>query len=235
MAEGICAAAPNRLIAGLPERERQRLLSGGEPVELICGDVLCVADTPLRYVYFPHSGFVSLVASVSGHQPLDLGIIGSEGMLGATIVLGVNAVPLRGIVYGSGLALRVSASRFKHELVRSPALLRTMHRYLYVMMAQLAQAFTCIHFHEVNARLARCLLMTHDCAHASHFHLTHQFLANMLGVRRSGISTAASALQARGLIDYTRGEIQILNRNGLEAASCECYAASINDYAQRLN
>jgi CRP-like cAMP-binding protein len=224
----------NRLIAGLPRAERNRILERCELVDLVFGTVLCESGQPIRHVYFPVTGFISLVGKVSGHPPLEMRLIGNEGMLGVTLVLGVNTVPLRGVVQGSGTALRMTAAQFRRELRGSPALHRRLNHYLYVLMAQLAQTAACNRFHEVEPRLARSLLMTHDRAHADHFHLTHEFLADMLGVRRSGITIAAGALQQRKLIDYTRGEINILDRTGLEAASCECYDAAIEDYAQLL-
>lgn len=235
---GVSAAIPvgvvNRLIEGLPRRERHQILRRCERAELVVGAILCEPDQPFRHVYFPLTAFISLVASMSGHQSLDTRLIGNEGMLGATLALGVNAAPLRGVVQGSGRALRMTARQFRHELRENPALLRTLKRYLYVSMAQLSQTAGCNRFHEVEARLARWLLMTHDRAHADHFHLTHEVLADMLGVRRSGITVAAGALQRRKLIRYTRGEISIIDRAGLEAASCECYDAVIDDYARLL-
>ncbi len=151
-------------------------------------------------------------------------------MLGATLALGIGQAPMRAVVQGSGSALRISSQLFKQELLSSPALLRALKRYLYVVMTQLSQSAACTHFHEIEPRLARWLLMTHDRAHADHFHLTHEYLADMLGVRRSGVSIAAAAMQARGLISYSRGEIHILDRAGLELAACECYAALQADY-----
>ncbi|HUS24823.1 MAG TPA: Crp/Fnr family transcriptional regulator [Candidatus Binatia bacterium] len=224
----------NRLIAGLPAAERKRVLAACEPVELVFGTILCEPDVPVRDVYFPLSGFISLVAVVSAHPPLEMGLIGSEGMLGATVVLGVPDAPLRAVVQGTGSALRMGIAQFRRELRRNPVLLRTLNRYLYVLMAQLSQTAACTRFHEVEARLARWLLMTHDRCHADHFHLTHEFLADMLGVRRSGVTIAAGLLQGRNLIGYTRGEITVMDRDGLEAASCECYRAVIHDYARLL-
>lgn len=225
----------NRLIEGLSRRERSQFLEQCEPVDLVFGTVLCEPDEPFRHVYFPLTGFISLVAKVRSHPPLEMGLIGNEGMLGVTLVLGINAVPLQGVVQGSGSALRMSAAQFRRRTRDSPAFLRTLNHYLYVLMAQLSQTAVCTRFHEVEARLARWLLMTHDRSHADHFHLTHEFLADMIGVRRSGVTIAAGALQRRGLIRYTRGEIGILDRPGLEAASCECYAAVIDDYARLLS
>lgn len=224
----------NQLIQSLPPAQRRRFLAHCQRVHLTFGDILCQPGEPFAHVYFPLTGFISLVATVSHHEPLEMGLIGNEGVLGATLALDIDTVPLRGIVQGSGTALRVAVSRFQIELREAPALQRVLKRYLYVLMAQLAQTAACTRFHEVDARLARWLLMTHDRAHADHFHLTHKFLAAMLGVRRSGVTIAAGALQRRRLIRYARGRISILDRAGLEAAACECYDAVIEDYARLL-
>ena len=222
----------NRLIEGLPRQERARILQRSQPVALGFGDVLCEPDEPFRHVYFPLTGFISMVAPVPGRQPLEIGLVGNEGMLGATLVLGIRTIPMRAVVQGSGTALRMTTLRFHRLLGDSPALLKRLNRYLYVLMAQLSQTATCSRFHDVESRLARWLLLSHDRAHADHFHLTHRFLAGMLGVRRSGVTIAASDLQRRGLISYRRGTIWVLDRKGLEAASCDCYEAVVEDYAQ---
>jgi CRP-like cAMP-binding protein len=218
----------------LPPAERNRILEQSIQVNLAFGDVLCESDQSIGYVYFPLTGFISLVAPMTGHQPLEMGLIGNEGMLGATLVLGIRSAPLRAVVQGSGTALRLTAAHFNHALGSCPRLLRRLNRYLYVLMTQLAQTAACTCFHTVESRLARWLLMTHDRAHADHFHLTHKFLADMLGVRRSGVTIAAGDLQRRDLISYVRGEINVLDRAGLEAASCACYGAVIADYARFL-
>lgn len=224
----------NSLIEGLPRIDRERILKRCVPVKLVLGAILCEAERPFRYVYFPLSGFISLVAAVDGHPPLEMGLIGSEGLLGVTLVLGVNHAGLRGVVQGAGTALRMTSPQVRNELRRSPSLSRTFSRYLYVLLAQLSQTAACTRFHHIDARLARWLLMTHDRANADHFHLTHKFLADMLGVQRSAVTIAAGAMQARKLIRYTRGEIHILNRKGLEARSCECYQAVTRDYAEQF-
>jgi CRP-like cAMP-binding protein len=228
-------SAANRLLTHLPRSERDRLLTHCKTVDLSFGAILCRPDQPFDHVYLPLTAFISLVASVSGHPPLEMGMIGSEGMLGATMALGVDSAPLQGVVQGPGTALRMTAPQFRRELRECPQLYRMLGRYLYVLMAQLSQTAACTRFHEVESRLARWLLMTHDRAHSDRFHLTHVFLAGMLGVRRSGITIAAGALQQRGLIHYSRGDIDIIDRGGLEAASCECYGASIDDYARSLD
>jgi CRP-like cAMP-binding protein len=222
----------NRLIGNLPRQERNRIVERCQKVDLVFGAVLCEPDQPFEHVYFPLSGFISLVVSLGGHQPLELALIGNEGVLGATLALGVRDAPISAVVQGPGTALRMTAAQLRRELRESPGLLLTLNRYLYVSMTQLSQLTACTAFHEVEPRLARWLLMSHDRAHADHFHLTHEFLADMLGVRRSGITIAAGVLQRRKLIRYSRGEISVLDRKGLEAASCECYDALIDDYAQ---
>lgn len=235
MTTATAAPVVNRLIESLQRGARNGILDRFETVDLAFGTILCEPGHRLRHVYFPLTGFISQVASVGGHPPLELGLIGNEGMLGATLVLGVKSARLRGVVQGPGTSLRMSASQFQRELQDSPALRRRLSRYLYVILTQLAQSAVCARFHEIEARLARWLLLTHDRAHADHFHLTHQYLADMLGVRRSAVTIAAGVLQRRRLIRYTRGEISILNRHGLEAASCECYEAVIEDDKQLLS
>ncbi len=221
----------NRLIACLPARERLKFIANCEPVDFVFGDILHEGGRPIEHVYFPLVGFVSLVAPLRGHEPLELGLIGNEGMLGVTLTLGLENAPMCAVVQGAGTALRMAGGRLVGELAASPTLRRTLDRYLYVQMVQLTRSSACTRFHEIEPRLARWLLMTHDRAHADHFYLTHEFLAGMLGVRRSGVSIAANALQLRKLIRYSRGDISILNRKGLEAASCECYDSMILDYA----
>ncbi len=232
MPESPLAPVVNLLLAGLPHDEQNRVLECCETVDLRFGDVLCEPDQPFTHVYFPLTGFVSSVTAIKGHSALEMGLVGNEGMLGATLSLGVNGAPMRAVVQGAGTALKMTASQLRRELSRGPFLMHTLHRYLYVHLAQLSQTAACTHFHAIEQRLACWLLLTHDRAHADHFHLTHAYLADMLGVRRSGVSIAAAALQQRGLIRYSRGEINILDRQGLEAASCECYAALQQDYAQ---
>lgn len=220
----------NRLIDGLPPATRDRILRLCEPVDLRFGEIVCEADRPLKYVYFPLTGYISLVAKVGDHPPLEIGLIGNEGMLGATLALGVNAARLRGIVQGSGTALRMTAAELRRELRSNAALRRMLKRYLFVLLAQLSQSTVCGRFHEIKARLARWLLMSHDRTHVGHVQLTHQYLADMLGVQRSAVTIAAGTLQRKKLISYKRGAIVIISRLGLEAASCECYRAQIEDH-----
>ena len=161
-------------------------------------------------------------------------MVGRKGMLGAQLVLGVATVPLHALVQGPGTALRIATAPSKRELARSAALRRGLHRYLYVLMAPQARSAACLRFHLIGQRLARWLLISQDRARSNSFHLTHEFLACMLGMRRVGITAAASALQRDGLIQYRRGEITVLDRSGLEAAACSCYATSEQTYNDLL-
>jgi CRP-like cAMP-binding protein len=225
----------NRLIDGLSHNDRKRLLQHSSTVDLTFGQILCGPRQAAKYAFFPLTGFISLVTTLDGHPPLEMGLIGNEGMLGSTLALGVDKSPLRAVVQGKGTALRIAVPRLRRQLRLGPSLLKALHRYQYVLMEQLARSAACTHFHIVEARLARWLLMTHDRAHADHFYLTHAYLAGMLGVRRSGITVAAGRLQRKKLIRYTRGEISILDRKGLETVCCECYDAANDDYARLLS
>jgi CRP-like cAMP-binding protein len=229
------ASVENHLIERLPRAERTRLLALCEPVELVLAEVMFEPGQVTRHVWFPIDGFVSLITLIDGSPGLEVGMVGREGMLGAHLALGVTTAPLRALVQGPGKAWRIGAVAFRAELARSKPLQRGLNRYLYVLMAQLAAATACLRFHQIGPRLARWLLMSQDRAHADHFHVTHEFLAYMLGVRRVGVTAAASALQRGGLIEYRRGELKVLDRTGLEAAACGCYAADRLSYAALLD
>ena len=228
------AAAENHLIKLLPRKDRRHLLGICEPVDLELSAVLCHSGKPTRHVYFPIDATISLVTPIDGEPVLEVGMVGREGMVGAQIVLGVMTTPLHAVVQGSGKAWRIATPSFRGELARSSALRYCMNRYLYVLMSQLAASAACLRFHLIGPRLARWLLMTQDRVHADTFHVTHEFLAYMLGVRRVGITTAAGALQRAGLVEYRRGELVVLNRRGLEAAACGCYATDRKCYAEVL-
>jgi CRP-like cAMP-binding protein len=224
----------NRLIEALPRRERERLLAGCERVELRAGEVLWEFDARIRHVYFPTQCFVSLTIPNDGRTQLEVGLIGDEGLVGFSLILGVCIAPQRAIVQGPGAAWRMSAAAFCREMERSVVLRRRLNGYLYVMLRQLAQAAICTHYHEMDSRLARRLLMTGDRAHCDAFYITQESISSMLGVRRAGVNRAAGLLQDRKLIRYSRGHLAILDRRALRAAACACYDASNEGYAKIL-
>jgi CRP-like cAMP-binding protein len=233
-ARSALVTAQNHLIELLPRTARGRLLAICEPVNLVMSDILSEAGQPTRYVYFPVDAFISLVTLIDKRPALEVGMVGREGMVGVELVLGVATTPLHTVVQGAGTAWRIGARAFTAELAKSPALRQALNRYLYVLMGQLASAAGCLRFHLLGPRLARWLLMTQDRAHSDSFHVTHEFLAYMLGVRRVGITTAAKSLQRRGLIEYRRGELRVLDRRALEAAACDCYGIEQRAYAHAM-
>jgi CRP-like cAMP-binding protein len=210
------------------------MLAGCESVDLSLADVLCTSGERLRHVYFPTRSYISLVMPVDASASLEVGLIGSEGMLGISLALGVDVSPVTAVVQGAGSALRMDAEHFCDELERSQALQGGINRYVFVCLTQLAQRAACTRFHVVEARLARWLLMTQDRAHGDTFNMTHETLALMLGVRRVGITTAATSLRKQKLIRYSRGKVTVVDRRGLRAASCGCYQADRASYDRIL-
>jgi len=227
-------AADNRLLAALPNSDRRRILASCETVELALAEVLYAPWEPLRWIYFPSSGFISLIMPTGDSGAFEVGLVGNEGMLGIALVLGAEMSPQRAVVQGGGVALRMDAAPLRRELRRNKALRDEIDRYVHIRMGQLAQATICAHFHLLEARVARRLLVTQDCARANTFKVTHEVLSSKLGVRRVGVTEAASSLQQRRLIHYSRGDITVLDRRGLMAASCKCYAADRESYNRIL-
>ena len=224
------AGVTNRLLTALPAPDQLRIISGCEQVQLVSTDVLHEAGERLRHVYFPTGSFISMVTPLESCAGLEVALIGNEGMVGIPALLGVSASSLHHVVQGAGGALRMSVAAFRRELRRCAPLRRRLALYTYVNLYQLARTAACTRFHSVDERLARWLLMAHDRARSDSFRATHEFLAYMLGVRRAGITKAATSLQKRALFSYTRGAITILDREGLEAAACGCYAAATKFY-----
>lgn len=217
------ANVSNRLLASLPATDYERLRGDLEPVTLTRGDVLHEPGQPMRHVYFPGDCVVSLLTPVEDHPALEVALVGREGMVGSRLALGITRSSVRALVQGTGGAMRMSATRFMKVFRESPALQRTLLRFTDNLMTQVSQTAACNCFHVVEERLALWLLMTRERLPTAEFHVTHEFLANLLGVRRVGITTAASSLQRRKLIRYRRGNIRIINHKGLRAAACACY------------
>lgn len=223
----------NSVLLALSAKENQRLLTHSKQVDLVYGDVLCEPGQPIRHVYFPNNAIIALLTPVDGHASVGFGLVGSEGMAGMGLFLGIGVSSKLMLVHGSGTATQMSAASFRDELKRNGVLRRELNHYLYAFMAQVAQTTACNHHHLLVKRLARWLLLMHDRAQSKEFHLTQEFVAHMLGVRRVGVSGAARALQGKNLIGYCRGHITILDRKGLERASCRCYGA-VKDIRDRM-
>lgn len=213
----------NHILHSLPPVELDRLLSKIEVVPLELSQVLYEADDPLEHVYFPNSGMVSLISNTEKGQSLEIAVVGSEGMAGLGVFLGVGRSHNRALVQTQGDALRMKAGHLKEECCQGGSLLRTLMRYTQSRIKQVTQTALCNRFHQIEARLCRWLLLTQDRVKTNELPLTQEFLSLMLGVRRSGVTVAAQALQRAALIDYERGLIRIHDREGLEANSCECY------------
>ena len=224
----------NSLLAAVSRTEYRRLLGMLEPVTLTFGDVLYEPGDVISHVYFPGVSLVSLLTLVDHHLALEVGLVGREGMVGIPLALGVGVSSTRALVQGAGVAMRMKSAHFLKELGHSLPLQRAILRYTHALMAQVARTAACNRFHVVEERLARWLLMTQDRAHSTQFRVTHEFLSYMLGVRRVGITAAAGALQRSGLVEYHRGEMTVLDRSGLEATACACYAADRQAYADHL-
>jgi CRP-like cAMP-binding protein len=202
-------------------------------MQLEFGRVLAEPDAAIRDVYLRQTAFISVVAPCGAGAALHVALVGNEGLLGTWLALGVNDAPLRALVRRAGSALRTPAARIRSELAAWPALRELLLCFCYVLHRQVAQTVACTHNHPVEARLAR-LLMTRDRAGGAALHLTQQFLGGMLGVRREGVTQAASALRARRLIGYRCSKILVLNRRGLEAAACRCYEGDSRLYKWTL-
>lgn len=228
-------AAPhgNRLLARLPPAEYQRLLLRLQPVALELKHVLYEARAPIDYAYFPSRGVVSAMTVMEDGRAIEVATIGDEGMVGLPLLVGAETTGNRMMVQVSGEALRLSAEALKEEASRHSPLGRLLALYHTAFSMQVSQAVACNGLHTLHQRCCRWLLMTQDRAHSDVFPMTHEFLAEMLGVRRSSVSEVLEPLQKEGLIRYSRGKFTVLDRDGLKAGSCECYRR-INEEFERL-
>jgi CRP-like cAMP-binding protein len=224
----------NRLLALLSSKDYARLRPHLERAPLTYRQSLYEANKPIESVYFIETGVGSLVNTMSNGQAAEVGTIGNEGLVGLPIVLGDAQAPTSVYVQVPGAGLSMSAARFKAELAASATMRAVMLHYTHALFNQVAQSAACNHFHTIEQRCCRWLLMTHDRMESDEFLLTQEFLAMMLGVQRTGVTRAASALQRAGLIEYTRGVVTMLDRRGLKKLSCECYAVSKKEFDRLL-
>lgn len=225
----------NALLDAISHRERVKFVAACERVELTIGEPVCKPGDPIRHVYFPLSSYISLITPKGASEALEVGLVGREGSFGLTVLLDIETSSLLGLTQGSGAALRMPAEQLRRRAKGNPQLHKVFNRYLYVVMAEVAQTAACSRFHRLEARMARWLLMTHDRARGDVFPLTHVFLAHMLGVRRAGVTTVARRLQTDKLITYSRGVIKVLDRKGLESLSCACYQQANETYRTHLS
>ena len=219
----------NRLLAALPIDEYRRIEPNLKPFRLEYGDALYARGALIKYVYFPLGGIVSLLSAVDERSMLEVGIVGREGMVGLPAFLGVKRSTNRAIVQGNGESVRLTTAAFLEECSLQGELPVLLHRFTESLMSQISQSAVCFRFHSVEQRLARWLLMTSDRVGSSDFQLTQEFLSNMLGVRREAVNKSAVEFHSRGLINYSRGRIKIIDRKKLEQAACKCYALIKNE------
>jgi CRP-like cAMP-binding protein len=223
----------NHLLSRLPAKDRKRFLAACTSVDLVFNETVAQSGGAIAQVYFPTGGFLSLLRPIDTNN-IEVALTGDEGMFGWPLGIGVGFSNVQALVQGAGKSLRLSPKAFQRQMALSAPLRKIIGRYTYVLMTQFAQTIGCNRFHVVEKRLARWLLMTADRAHSDSFRVTQEFLASMLGVRRAGVSVAAGQLQARGLIRSKRGNLAILDRPGLEAASCGCYRINQETYRSVL-
>ena len=223
----------NQLLAALPAEEYQRLIPHLEPILLPLGTVLYEPGEPINHVYFPNKSVVSLVTALEDGAMVEVGMVGREGMVGIPVFMGGNTTITRAIVQIADGAMKMKAEVLKAEFNRGGMLQTLLLRYMQALFTQVSQSAACNRRHTLEARLARWLLLVQDCVQSDKLELTQDFISQMLGTRRSGVTVAAGTLSRVGLITYKRGKITILDRKGLEASSCECYRL-IADECSRL-
>lgn len=216
-------SSKNRILAALPSDEYNMIAPKPEHVHLSYGRVLYDFSEEIRHVYFLNSGMGSLLSVTEDGAIVEVGMVGNEGMLGMPIIMGMETMPYRVTMQVAGTALRVRAGLVKQAFDQHRVLHKLLLRYTYTLIAQITQSALCNHFHSVEERLCRWLLTTRDRTKLDKFRLTHEMLSHMLGARRQSVTEVANMLRKAGLIDYVRGEITLLDTQGLRDRACECY------------
>ena len=224
----------NHLLAALPDAEWQRLQPLLEPVEMPLGQVLYESGQPMSHAYFPTTAIVSLLYVMENGASAEIAVAGCEGVVGITLFMGGGTTPSRGVVQSAGMGVRLSAQRIKEEFSLSGPVMHLLLRYTQALIAQMVQTAACNRHHSLDQQLCRWLLLSLDRLPSSQLIMTQELIANMLGVRREGVTEAALKLQRSGLISYARGHINGLDRQGLERRTCECYEVVKKEYDRLL-
>lgn len=224
----------NHLLAALPEHEWLRWEPHLELIDLKLGQVLHESGGTMRHVYFPVDAIVSLLFVLENGASAEIAVVGNEGIVGVSLFMGGETTPSRAVVQSAGKCLRLSALMLKHEFNSSLPVLHLLLRYTQALITQMTQTAVCNRHHSLDQQLCRWLLLSMDRLTGSHLVMTQELIANMLGVRREGVTEAAGRLQKANLIRYTRGKIEVIDREGLEARTCECYAVVKKEYDRLL-
>src|SRR6187397_3261493 len=224
----------NHILDALPQLERERLFPHLKLVPMPLGMVLYESGAALRHIYFPTNSIVSLLYVMQDGASAEIAVVGNEGAIGVSLFMGGETTPSRAIVQSAGYAYRLTGNRLKQEFNRHGELLHILLRYTQSLITQMAQTAVCNRHHSLDQQLCRWLLLSLDRLSGSHLEMTQELIANMLGVRREGVTEAALKLQKSGLIRYARGRISVLDRGGLEKRTCECYAVVKNEYDRLL-
>ena len=227
-------ARNNHLLASLPSDESKRWLPLLEPIDLPLGDVLYESGKTLDYVYFPTTAIVSLLYVMENGASAEIAVVGNEGIVGVSLFMGGGSTPSRGVVQSAGKGFRLAAMSMKDEFDRAGPVMHLLLRYTQALITQMAQTAVCNRHHSLDQQLCRWLLLSLDRLQGSELRMTQDLIANMLGVRREGVTEAALRLQTAGLIQYARGHIKVLDRPGLEKRTCECYAVVKKEYDRLL-
>jgi len=225
-----CLSIKNYILNALPEEDFNRLLSDLTPVNLPHGQILYRPDEPIEYVYFPNNSMVSVVAMTADGQCVESGVIGREGMAGINVLMGVDSMPNENIIVLADGALRMSTAAIRREFKRGGALQDLLLRFMHALMIQIGQTTLCNRLHSTDVRLSRWLLLCHDRSETNELKLTQEFLSIMLGSQRASVTMSAIALQSAGFIKYSRGNITITDREGLEDFTCACYQSVKQEY-----
>jgi CRP-like cAMP-binding protein len=224
----------NHLLAALPQAERARVYPHLEAVRVTLGDVLQECDQPMRYVYFPTDAIVSLINVMEDGFAAEIAVVGNEGVVGVSLFMGGETSPGRAVVVSTGTVYRMKGQLLKNEFFRAGFLQHHLLRYTQALLTQMAQTAVCNRLHTLDQQLCRWLLLSLDRLRSNEVIMTQELIANMLGVRREGVTEAAGKLQKAGLVIYHRGHIRVLDRAGLEARSCDCYQVVKKEYDRLL-